>query len=138
MIEEVPRKEVSNLLGIFIEIQAKFDARRFIAIAENLEVFYFELGFNRYIQKLKEFFPNINTNFLALTDLNAQSLIEEVGSDPYFFMATVTTTLNKRLDIATPGPLSRDDPPLSSKMDKGTSPSFAKPLRAQKSRRRKR
>lgn len=69
---EVPRKEVNNLSGTLIEIQVKADARRFIAIVKNSKVFLsiFELDFNMCIQKAKEFFPNIDTNFLTLIDLD--------------------------------------------------------------------
>lgn len=48
------------------------NARRYQAIANNTGIFFsvFELDFNRCIRKAKKFFPNIDPNFLTLTDLN--------------------------------------------------------------------
>lgn len=78
-------------------------ARRFIAIFENMGafVFAFELGFNRCIRKVKEFFLNIATNFLILIDLDAQSLIEDVlGGDPYSFVVATNAVMDVGIDIA--------------------------------------
>lgn len=99
----MPGKEVDYLPRLSAKVQArkkittleamrkapklsKANARRCLAITKNLEVFFFtfELGFNRYIQKVKELFSNIDPNHFTLTDLDAQSLEEEVFStDPY-------------------------------------------------------
>lgn len=121
-------------------MQAKADTRRFIAITENSKVLFFsyQLGFNKFIQKAKEFFPNIHTNFLTLADLDSPSLNEEVmGGDMYSFMVMVITTLDKRFGTTTFDPSSEGDPPLSSKMDQGPNPSFAKPPRAPRSKKKK-
>lgn len=50
---------------------------RFIAIAKNIRIFFaYELGFNRCIDKVKEFYTNSDPNFLTLIDLDAKSLIK--------------------------------------------------------------
>lgn len=121
-------------------------ASKYIAIAKNIRVFFFafEPGFNKSIQKIKEFFLNIATNFLTLTNLDAQSLIKEVlGEDPYSFIKVANTILDKGLEIIDYGPLVQDDPPLkhvgapSSEKEKGPNPSFPKPLRAPRLNKRK-
>lgn len=141
LIKEVPGKEVDDLLGTSAKMHTKVDARRFIAIAKNSEVFFFayELDFNRCIQKMKDFFPNIDTNFLTLTNLDAQSLIDEaMKEDVYSFMVTVTATLNKKSETTALGPPSKDDPSLNVEVDKGPSFSFSKPTKAPRSKGRQR
>lgn len=56
------------------------DTTIYQAIANNNDIFFFtfELDFNKYIWKAKGFFPNIDPNFLILTYLDAQFLIEKV------------------------------------------------------------
>lgn len=50
------------------------NTKRYLTIIKNTGIFFaFKLDFNRYIQKAKKFFSNIDTNFFALTDVDAQS-----------------------------------------------------------------
>lgn len=119
---EVLGKEISDLLRTSMEVQEKkggyykseINVRRFITITENMKIFFFafELGFNRCILKVKEFFSNIDKLFLTLTDLDAQSLIKEVmKGDLYSFMASVIVALDRGLKIAAFDPPSEDGPP---------------------------
>lgn len=118
-------------------------ARRFIVIAKNAGafIFAFELGFNRYIRKAKEFFPNIDTNFLILIDLDAQSLIKEVlRGDPYSFVVATNTILDIKMEIIDANFKVKDNPPLkASGVEKGKSSSslYPKPSRAPRSKRRR-
>lgn len=62
--------------------------------------------------------------------MDAQSLIDEVmKGDVYFFMVTVTATLDKRSELAAVDLQSKDDPASSCSEDRGPSPSFVKPLK---------
>lgn len=95
------------------------------------------------IQKVKEFFPSIDPNFLTLIDLDSQSFIEEVLSgNLYTFIKPTRTALEVRLEKVASDLLAIDNPPLectrvpSSERDKGPSHSFAKPPRAPRSKRR--
>lgn len=94
-IESPSKKVVRNPLRSSTEVQirrkmiiyeamqmtseiSKADASRFQALTDNNGIFFFsfELDFNRFIHKAKEFFPNIDMNFLTLIDLDFQSSIK--------------------------------------------------------------
>lgn len=85
----------------------------------------------------QKLFPNVDPNSLTLTNVDAQSSIDEVlGKDPYTFIDTAGAALDIELEIATFGPLTEDNPAPSSKKDRGLSPSAAKPPRAPRLKRR--
>lgn len=143
-LEELTGKEVRDLTEreITDSEATKIIARRFITIVENMEafIFTFKLGFNRCIRKAKEFFPNIDLNFLILIDLNAQSLMEEVVGGDLTFVEATTTVLDMGLEIANSGLTIEDDPPLEalgSEKDKGSSSLFPKPLKAPRSKKKR-
>lgn len=73
-----------------------------------------------------------------MTDLDTQSLIEEVMKrDMYSFIMTVTTTLDKRFRTAISSSPIEDDPSLKApggKMVKSSSSLFPKLLRLKKKR----
>lgn len=61
---------------------------------------------------MKEFYPNIDPNFLMLRDLDAQLLIEQVmGGDPTSFMVAASVVLDAGIDIANFDFQVEDDPP---------------------------
>lgn len=105
---QVGRKmTIYEVVKMALEIP-RANARRQQAISENTSNFFFafELSFNRYIQKAKEFFPNINPHFLTLIDLNVQSLIDEVlRGDIYTFINIANVALGVGLEMATFSPL---------------------------------
>lgn len=82
-LEQLPRIDIGDLPRTLTKTQAEREidcsearnmmARRFIAITDNMKVFIFafELGFYRCIHKAKKFYPNIDSNFLTLINLNA-------------------------------------------------------------------
>lgn len=137
LIEEVPRKEVGDLSKTSTKVQIEREtkimrtvARRFIALFENIGafIFIFELGFNRCIRKVKKLFPNIDPNFLTLMNQDAQSLIEKIlGENPSSFVEVANSILDAGIEIVDTGPPAKDYPPSSSLIDKGPSPSLAKP-----------
>lgn len=120
-------------------------ARRFIEIAKNIEVFFFafQLGFNRCIDKAKEFYPNVDPNFLTLTDMDAKSFIKEVmGGDPTSLVEVAHAVLDEGKRIINLD-LVEDDPPLAALVDekgKRSSSLYPKPPRVPRSKmiRRKR
>lgn len=124
------KKKVSDISRTPIEVQeieaTRMAARGFISIAKNTKVFFFtfKLGFNRCIQKVKEFYLNIDSNFLTLTDLDVQSLIKEVMEGYPTSFVEVANAIE-------------DDPVLGSLIDKGPSLLFAKPQRAPRSKKKK-
>lgn len=88
---------------------------RYQAIVNNTGIFFFafELCFNRWIQKAKEFFPNIDPNILTLIDMDAQFLIDEVlRGDPYTFIDIVGAALDVGLEMTTFSLPVEDDPLL--------------------------
>lgn len=90
---------------------------------------------------MKEFFSNIETNFLTLTNLDMPLLVDEVmKGDVYYFMMTITTTLDKWAKLIALGLQSKGDLPLSYEEERGPNFSLAKPskaLRSKTTRRRK-
>lgn len=86
-------------------------------------------------RRQRNLFPNIDIGFLTLTDLDAQSLIDEVmKGDVYSFIMIVTTTMDKRLDLVALDLQLEDDLVPNRGDDKGPSSSSANPPKGPRSR----
>ncbi|KAG1327581.1 hypothetical protein COCNU_01G015150 [Cocos nucifera] len=79
-------------------LKATIYATRIWAIIENTGIFFwaYEMVFNNYIEKIKKFFPNIDTAFLILMDIDAK---KQIWSAPNTYVRLTRTSLNMAIEI---------------------------------------